>query len=85
MDCTEIGKPQDPRGTGLLAAVTYCHLAESLSAARRLVEAGGISVNGKVQRDTRLFLDFSDALHDRYYLLRRGKKNWRLLVLDDGA
>ena len=80
MDCTEVPEPQDPRGTGLLAAVTHCNLADSLGAARRLVEAGGISVNGEVQHDSRRFLDFSDALHGRYYLLRRGKKSWHLLV-----
>ena len=85
MDCTEIPEPQDPRGTGLLAVVTYCHLADSLGAARRLVEAGGISVNGEVQHDTRRFLDFSDALYSRYYLLRRGKKSWHLLVRDQAV
>ena len=75
MDCTEV-----PAGrVGLLAALADAGLAGSRGAARRLVEAGGISVNGAVQEDAGRILDFSDALHGRYYLLRRGKKSWHLL------
>ncbi len=76
MACTEVEANQ----VGLLAALADTGLAGSRGAARRLVEAGGVSVNGRVQRDTQRVLDFSDAMHGRYYLLRRGKKNWHLLA-----
>ena len=72
-------------GTGLLAALTFGGLAASLGAARRLVKAGGASVNGAVQHDSERVLDFSDALHGKYYLLRRGKKSWHLLVRNQGV
>ena len=75
MDCTVIAP-----GTGLLAALAQAGLAASVSAGRRLVRAGGVSVNGEVLRDTGRVLDFSDALYGRYYLLRRGKKSWHLLI-----
>ena len=80
MDGTEVvaGNP------GLLAALADSGLARSRGEARRLVEAGGISVNGAVERDAGRVLDFSDALHGRYYLLRRGKKSWHLLVRRQG-
>ena len=65
---------------GLLAAAVAAGLAKSRGAARKLVQAKGLSVNGEVQDDPGRQLDFAEALHGRYYLLRRGKKHWRLLV-----
>ncbi len=65
---------------GLLAALVEAGLADSRSAARRLVEAGGVSVNGGIQRAADYALEFADALHGKYHLLRRGKKRWHLLV-----
>ena len=65
---------------GLLAAAAAAGLAKSRGAARKLVQAKGLSVNGEVQDDPSRQLDFAKALYGRYYLLRRGKKHWRLLV-----
>ncbi len=76
LDCT--GIPADR--AGLLAALADSGLAGSRGAARKLVGAGGVSVNGVIQDDTERILDFTDALHGKYYLLRRGKKSWHLLV-----
>lgn len=76
MACTELRAGQ----IGLLAALADGGLAPSRGAARSLVESGGLSVNGQVQRDAGRMLDFSDALHGKYYLLRRGRKTWHLLA-----
>jgi hypothetical protein len=38
-----------------------------------------------VQTDPERCLDFADALYGRFYLVRRGKKNWHLLVRKDLA
>jgi len=67
---------------GLLAAMADGGLANSRGAARKLVEGGGVRVNGVPVSDTRAELDWSDALFGRFYILRRGKKNWHLLVRD---
>ena len=76
MECVRL---QDDR-LGLLAAVVASGLAPSNGAARRLVAGKGIYLNGELQEDPNRVLDFADALFGRYTLLRRGKKNWRLLV-----
>jgi tyrosyl-tRNA synthetase len=65
---------------GLLALIADSGLASSRGQARKLVEGNGIRINGEVKSDTELELDFSDALFEKYYLLRRGKKNWHLVV-----
>ena len=75
MSATECSAP-----TGLLSALADTGLAESKGQARKLVGAKGVRVNGVVRDDIEAELDFSDALFGRYYLLRRGKKSWHLLV-----
>ena len=74
------GTEVDADRIGLVAALADGGLANSRGAARKLVQSGGVSVNGVIQREIERTLDFSDALHGKYYLLRRGKKNWHLLV-----
>jgi tyrosyl-tRNA synthetase len=57
-------------------------LATSQGDARRQLEQHGISVNGdKAEPDRRLTR--TDLLHDRWVLLRKGKKGWA--ALDAGA
>ena len=68
------------RRLGLLTALVASGLAPSRGAARKLVVARGVSVNGQVRDDPAHELDFADALYGRYYLLRRGKKNWRMVT-----
>ena len=67
---------------GLLTAMVDADLAPSRGAARKLVQSNGLRVNGIVQTDQDRELDWQDALYGNYYLLRRGKKNWHLLVRD---
>ena len=80
MDCTQLAGDS----LGLLSAAAESGLAPSRGAARKLVQSKGLSVNGVVQGDSGRDLDWSDALFGRFYLLRRGKKNWHLLVRDRG-
>lgn len=76
MGCIDVAEGR----VGLLAALADSGLANSRGAARKLVQGGGVSVNGVKEQDAGRELDFADALHGKYYLLRRGKKNWHLLV-----
>jgi tyrosyl-tRNA synthetase len=69
---------------GLLAVLAESGLAPSRGAARKLVDSGGVSVNGVVQHDSGVQLDWSDAAFGRYYLLRRGKKAWHLVYRAPG-
>ena len=68
-------------GEGLLAALTRAGLAASNSAARRLVQSGGVRVNGEVETDAAKRLDAAGALHQRYHVVRRGRKHWHMLLL----
>lgn len=76
MDCTAV--PGAP--VGLLAALADSGLARSRSEARKLVAGQGVRVNGAVESDPQRQLDWQDALHGRFYLLRKGKKHWHMLV-----
>jgi tyrosyl-tRNA synthetase len=75
MDCMDVSSDH----IGLLAALTDAGLTRSRGEARKLVAGKGIRVNGQVQSDVERELDWQDALHGRYYLLRKGKKHWHML------
>lgn len=77
MDATRVAP-----GTGLLAALTAAGLAKSNSAARRLVGAKGVRLNGEDVTDPGLSLDASGALFGRYHVVRRGRKSCHLIVLE---
>jgi len=70
----------DENDPGLLAVLAASPLAESKGAAKRLVESGGIQINGRLVKNADAVLTASNALHNRYQLIRRGKKAWFLAV-----
>jgi tyrosyl-tRNA synthetase len=65
---------------GLLAVLAESPLAQSRSAARKLVESKGIRVNDSLIEAADAILEPGAALHGRYHLIRRGKKAWHLAV-----
>jgi len=75
MDCTDVSGDR----IGLLAALADSGLTRSRGDARKLVAGKGVRVNGQVQTDVERELDWQDALHGRYYLMRKGKKHWHML------
>ena len=74
------GMPSSPiKGeTDLVTLLVECGLANSKRIARELLAAGAVSVNGAIRQDEPLTAD--DRLFGRYLLLRRGKKQYRLVA-----
>ncbi|AUU23383.1 tyrosine--tRNA ligase [Aeromonas caviae] len=64
--------------TDLVTLLVECSLANSKRIARELLAAGAVSVNGAIRRDEPLTAD--DRLFGRYLLLRRGKKQYHLVI-----
>ena len=73
-----------PAGLTVVEALVAAGLASSGGAARRLIEQGGVRVNGvKVDRaDPERVLTAADALHGRFLLLRKAKSQ---VVLTTGG
>ena len=65
-----------PELTNVIDALVSLELASSKSAARRLVEQGGVSVNGQRVTDSP-----GDPLRGRYYLIRKGAREYGLIRL----
>jgi len=74
-DAPTIGLP--PTGLTVVDALTAGGLAPSGGAARRLVQQSGVSVNNvKLDpADADRLLTAADALHGRYVLLRKGRRD----------
>lgn len=53
--------------------------ASSKREAREFLKGGSIAVNGQKAADGTIQLTGADALHGKYYVLRRGKKNYYLI------
>lgn len=66
---------------GLLDVMTEAGLAKSNGQARQLVSSKAVRLNGEVVEDARLRLSREDALYGRYHVLRRGKKQWHLVLM----
>jgi tyrosyl-tRNA synthetase len=64
--------------TDLVTLLVESGLANSRRIARELLAAGAISLNGEIRRDEQLTT--ADRLFGRYLLLRRGKKQYRLVT-----
>ena len=60
----------------LVSVVADAGLAPSRSAARRLINSGGISVNGERITSEDFQLEPPNALFGDFHLLRRGRKTW---------
>ncbi|MDR2212300.1 MAG: tyrosine--tRNA ligase [Pseudomonadales bacterium] len=76
------GLPTSTQATGgltLVEALVQSGLASSNRAAREFIGNGAVNVNGEKISDPAALLDAVPARHGRYYLLRRGKKQFHLL------
>ena len=69
-------------GDGLLAAMSDSGMAKSRGEARSLIKSGGVSLNSVIVTDEKIQLQAPDALFGKYFLLRRGKKVYKLLIIN---
>jgi tyrosyl-tRNA synthetase len=67
------------QGLSLVEALAECGLTPSRSAARKAVEQGGAYVNNRRATALDHRLTSADLLHDRYVVLRRGRRDHHLL------
>ena len=67
-------------GEGLLNTMVTAGLAKSTGEARKLVQGGGVRINGEVIGDAKAQVSFADASFGRYLLLKKGKKAHHLLI-----
>lgn len=66
----------------LIDALIATELAPSKSQARTLIKQNAISVNGEKIQDEHAILDFTRAYHDRFLILKKGKKAYGLVEID---
>ena len=70
---------QLPINKPLFEVVAYSGLAPSKGQARREIEAGGIYINDKQEKDPNRFVTESDFLFNQHLILRRGKKHYAMI------
>lgn len=70
----------DESECGVVAMLTATPLASSRGAARKLIQSGGIQINGTAIEDCEARLSRQSALFGRFHLIRRGKRTWHLAL-----
>ncbi len=65
---------------GVVAMLAATPLASSRGAARKLIQSGGIQINGMMIEDCDATLSRQNALFGRFHLVRRGKRTWHLVL-----
>ena len=79
--CTRI--PKECLGEGiLLIDILVEKMAKSKRAARDLISQGGAYVNNVAWKDVEAKVNLAEALSGRGLLLRTGKKNYHLLIIE---
>ncbi|MEH6469844.1 MAG: tyrosine--tRNA ligase [Halopseudomonas sp.] len=75
---TEVG--EGAASMAMAEVLTQTGLATSNKRAREMISAGAITVNAEPCTDSEACLRLQSALFGRFYLLKRGKKQFHLLV-----
>jgi len=68
-----------PKATDILVQLG---VFDSKGQAKRAIEGGGVQLNGKKVNDVDHVIRAQDLLHGRYMIVRKGKKDHMLLILD---
>lgn len=76
----EVSRSMLDEGIGLMdLLVRECRFFSSNSELRKLIQSGGISLNGEKVSDFQYTPTVNDLLNDKYMLVQRGKKNFFLV------
>ncbi|MCG8413886.1 MAG: tyrosine--tRNA ligase [Pseudomonadales bacterium] len=67
---------------GIVEALVETELAKSNKMAREFIGNNAVAVNGQVVSDVEATLSGAQALHGKYFILKRGKKLFHLLKID---
>ncbi len=82
MPSTEISKAEFADGMGVLDIMVAAKLAPSKGEARRLVQQGGVSVDGNKVTDVNMVLTAAD-FNDGQIIIKKGKKVFHKIVIGD--
>ena len=79
---TQLGREELSRGVELVELLTRTKLAESKGAARKAIEGGGVYLNNERQTNARKTVSSDDLKWPNALLLRTGKKNYHLVLVE---
>ena len=77
---TAVGREAILGGVSVVELLVTTQMCSSLSEARRAIDQGGIYLNNRRVLGTDACVGVTDLLHDRYVLLRRGKRRPHVVV-----
>lgn len=76
----DFSKEKIASGIDIVSFLAESGIFPSKGEARKMIQGGGVSVNRKKIDDIQFTIDNSLLLHDKYVLVKRGKKNYYLVT-----
>ena len=83
MPTTAYSESELKEGKELIAVLVDTGLAKTRSDARRLIEQGGVSVNGEKAKDIKAIISEKDLSDEGVILLQKGKKAFHQVKIGD--
>lgn len=77
---SEYAKEKLTAGVDIVSFLAENHIFPSKGEARKMVQAGGVSINRRKVNDEKMRIESDLLLHDRYILVQKGKKNYYLVT-----
>jgi tyrosyl-tRNA synthetase len=77
----EISKSTIDVGYDIVSFLADTHIFPSKGEARKMWQAGGLSINKTKITSDKTLIDISDLLRDKYILVQKGKKNYYLVIV----
>lgn len=81
MPCSKLSGDSSDDSVGIVQALVDSELAKSNKMAREFIGNKAVAVNGQPVTDVETRLSRAQALHSRYFVLKRGKKLFHLLKI----
>jgi tyrosyl-tRNA synthetase len=79
--CIEIAKSAIDAGYEIVSFLADTQIFSSKGEARKLWQAGGLSLNKTKISTEKTLIDSNDLLKDKYILVQKGKKNYYLVIV----
>lgn len=77
----DFSKEKITAGIDVVSFLAETGIFPSKGEARKMIQGGGISINRKKTDNVQLTIDNSLLLHDQYFLIQKGKKNYYLVKI----
>lgn len=77
----EVAKSKIESGPDIVSLLAETNVFPSRGEARKMIQNGGVSINREKIDSPQFIVQTSQLLHDKYFLIQKGKRNYFLMIV----